>query len=531
MSNITPQGYSYGKEPTATHPFWDNETEPVFYKEFDNPKTLSNVKEYCYMIAFFVNKVSVHVTTSLMNALLNVEVCLPFVLNGKEALLVCESFQDYTLKIVGVLAHEPIDTLDMNLTSGSKVANDGKDGKDGATGPEGPQGPQGEAGPQGPVGPQGPEGPAGPQGEKGNTGATGPEGPAGKDGSVGPQGPQGEVGPQGPEGPKGEKGDTGERGPIGPEGPEGPVGPQGPQGPQGEKGADGTSGKDGVTADITVVATVDDSTGTPSVEVTKSGTAANPIFDFDFSGLKGDKGDTGATGPEGPTGKDGKEGSVGPQGPKGDTGPQGPEGPQGPQGEVGPQGPQGPKGDSASSEWKTMTVPSTGSLSSVFNTAKAQGATELYVNNAVMSGVRSGSETTVQYMDTDGSVKNYTATYTKVTTTQSSSEIPTTGLYIKFNDNELIDISILPHRIGKGSHGIALKIENYNGITFALPSFTLESYTISDYNVAFYLTPTSGKGIKLYAGSVLNEHPVLGIEAMQWVTINTVSSDSIIYYR
>ena len=53
---------------------------------------------------------------------------------------------------------------------------------------------------------------------------------------------------------------------------------------------------------ITMEATVDNNTGTPSVDVSKSGTIENPMFPFDFKNLKGakgekgDKGDTGITG-------------------------------------------------------------------------------------------------------------------------------------------------------------------------------------------------------------------------------------------
>ena len=146
----------------------------------------------------------------------------------------------------------------------------------------------------------------------------------------------------------------------------------------------------------TVTATVDETTGTPSVEVETSGPDTAKNISFAFSGLKGergekgDKGDTGDTGPQGPEG---------PQGPKGDTGTgldilgtyasleelqgavqspsqgdmynvgtiapytiymwdttdgagawesqgqlQGPRGEQGPQGDPGPQGIQGPQG-------------------------------------------------------------------------------------------------------------------------------------------------------------------------------------------
>lgn len=152
--------------------------------------------------------------------------------------------------------------------------------------PAGPQGDPGPMGPQGEPGTQGEQGPQGLQGEKGETGAQGPEGPQGE---TGPQGPEG------PQGPQGEKGDTGPQGPPGEQGPKGDTGdtgPQGPEGPAGPAGADGAAAGFG-----TPTATVDNTTGTPSVQVTASGPDTAKIFAFAFSGLKGE---TGATGPQGP---------------------------------------------------------------------------------------------------------------------------------------------------------------------------------------------------------------------------------------
>lgn len=70
------------------------------------------------------------------------------------------------------------------------------------------------------------------------------------------------------------------------------TGPQGPEGPAGPAGADGAAAGFG-----TPTATVDNTTGTPSVQVTASGPDTAKIFAFAFSGLKGE---TGATGPQGP---------------------------------------------------------------------------------------------------------------------------------------------------------------------------------------------------------------------------------------
>lgn len=107
-------------------------------------------------------------------------------------------------------------------------------------------------------------------------------------------------------GEKGDKGDTGEKGADG---------AQGEKGEKGDTGATGADGKDGVTPEITATAQVSDTTGTPAVTVTKTGTDAMPNFDFSFSGLKGEKGETGATGATGPQGE---TGATGPEGPQGD---------------------------------------------------------------------------------------------------------------------------------------------------------------------------------------------------------------------
>ena len=62
----------------------------------------------------------------------------------------------------------------------------------------------------------------------------------------------------------------------------------------GADGAQGPAGQDGVTPDITVTATVDDTTGTPAVQVTKGGTPEDPTFNLAFSGLKGESAAGGA---------------------------------------------------------------------------------------------------------------------------------------------------------------------------------------------------------------------------------------------
>lgn len=64
----------------------------------------------------------------------------------------------------------------------------------------------------------------------------------------------------------------------------------------------------GQAPDITVNASVDDTTGTPEVTVTKSGTDEAPIIDMAFTGLKGQPGQQGVPGTPGAPGAPGEDG-------------------------------------------------------------------------------------------------------------------------------------------------------------------------------------------------------------------------------
>ena len=204
-------------------------------------------------------------------------------------------------------------------------------------------------GEKGDVGPQGLQGVQGPQGVKGETG---------QKGDAGPTGPQGIQGIQGQKGEKGDpfsiaktfasvsamnsgfatdgvkegqfvmidtgnvqdadnaklyvKGKTaytyitdlsgaaGVQGPQGIQGQQGVRGETGPAGPAGAKGADGAAAGFGVP-----VASVSNTVGTPTVVVKATGDNTAKVFDFAFSGIKGERGDRGETGQTGAKGADG----------------------------------------------------------------------------------------------------------------------------------------------------------------------------------------------------------------------------------
>ena len=80
---------------------------------------------------------------------------------------------------------------------------------------------------------------------------------------------------------------------------------KGETGERGPQGVPGPAGADGVTPDITMTATVDDTTGMPAVQVTEGGTPEAPTFNLAFSGLKGETGERGPQGVPGPAGADG----------------------------------------------------------------------------------------------------------------------------------------------------------------------------------------------------------------------------------
>lgn len=68
--------------------------------------------------------------------------------------------------------------------------------------------------------------------------------------------------------------------------------------------APGPQGKLGPTPNISIKASVTNTTGIPEAIVTKTGTDEAPIFNFTFKNIKGDRGQTGQQGIKGKDGKD-----------------------------------------------------------------------------------------------------------------------------------------------------------------------------------------------------------------------------------
>lgn len=81
-----------------------------------------------------------------------------------------------------------------------------------------------------------------------------------------------------------------------------------PQGDKGDKGDQGQKGDTGATPVISATATVNAEVGTPSVEVTKGGTAETPSLAFAFKNMKGEQGEKGLKGDKGETGAKGDKG-------------------------------------------------------------------------------------------------------------------------------------------------------------------------------------------------------------------------------
>lgn len=249
-ADITPQGYTYAIEPNTTHPFWkENGGESNYkYTELQTPVDFENTDTNYTTFdlvqdepAFFAP-----LTLSLAEVVINTEVALPFVgiLHGDVSFLICEGVERNKLRAVGVYSSSDMSTLRIEGIKSTPAPIKGENGEDGVT----------------------PDVTA--TASVSNTTGV-PSVNVTRSGSTASP-----IFDFSFTNIKGEKGDKGENG---------------------SDGTNGTNGADGVTPRISVIATVDDTTGTPNVEVTKSGTDEAPIFDFEFTGLKGEKGTDGGS--------------------------------------------------------------------------------------------------------------------------------------------------------------------------------------------------------------------------------------------
>lgn len=95
------------------------------------------------------------------------------------------------------------------------------------------------------------------------------------------------------------------------------------KGDKGEQGDQGAAGPTGPAAGFGVpTVTVDNTVGTPSATVTAEGEDTAKIFNFAFTGIKGEKGDRGEQGPAGPKGEPGERGPKGEPGADGKNAPE-----------------------------------------------------------------------------------------------------------------------------------------------------------------------------------------------------------------
>lgn len=124
----------------------------------------------------------------------------------------------------------------------------------------------------------------------------------------------------------------------------GEQGERGPEGKRGLPGPQGEKGETGATGASPKIEQVPGSIGVSGVPAVNITDPTTLTVGIVYNGEKGEKGDKGDKGDTGERGLQGPQGERGPQGEAGPQGPQGEIGPQGPQGEPGPQGPAGPAG-------------------------------------------------------------------------------------------------------------------------------------------------------------------------------------------
>ena len=326
-TNITPQGYTYAIEPNTIHPFWKSGGDSNYiYADLKNPVIFENTdRNFTRFDAVLQGAVPfiAPLTLALVSVTINSEVALPFVgvMHGDIAFLICEGIETNRLKVVGVYASSDMSDLEIkNIVSiPAPIKGDkGDNGQDGVT----------------------PEITASASVDQTTGTATVNVTKTGT--NTNPAfnfaftGLKGERGEQGQAGAKGEKGDT------------------------------GATGATGATPDITINATVDETTGTPAVAVNKSGTLENPVFDLAFSGLKGEGGSGGS--------------------------------------------------------WQTLQT-TDGNIKNIMSQLKAQNATKVLLDNLNISGFHSGLYFNIRYVDDSGTIQTLSRSYSTVTISHSLHEV------------------------------------------------------------------------------------------------------------
>lgn len=327
-TNITPQGYTYAIAPNTTHPFWKDGSgdSNYIYAQLKNPVVFENTdKNFTRFDVTLEGDVPfiAPLTLSLVSVTINSEVALPFVgvSHGDVAFLICEGIESNQLKVVGVYATTDMSALEIKhiISIPAPIKGDkGDNGQDGVT----------------------PQITATASVDQTTGNATVNVTKTGTD-----------TNPAFNFAFTGLKGERGERG---------------EQGQAGANGNDGATGATGATPDITVNATVDETTGSPTVQVTKSGTLENPVFDLAFSGLKGEGG--------------------------------------------------------GGASWQTLAT-ADGNIKNIMSQLNQLNATKVLLDNLNISGFQSGLYFNIKYVDDSGTIQTLSRSYSSVTINQRLHEV------------------------------------------------------------------------------------------------------------
>ena len=159
------------------------------------------------------------------------------------------------------------------------------------------------------------------------------------------------------------------------------------------------------------------------------------------------------------------------------------------------------------------------------NYIRNKGGTEIYIS-AIKLGISNSGTTTCKYVDSDGTIKNYSATYTILTSSQNVETEISIPIYFKFNDHTLIDFTVLPV-----DTYVTIKKANYDGITWKKPMFNLSSYSFREFSSSFYFNIPTGINARVFAGGVLNEHDIVSITEMQQISSSELADNCTVYYR